>query len=50
MNIYVRHGNHPINFQGLYEVAGKLKGPLYMKDDGYNLLKISAPLPLREIY
>jgi hypothetical protein len=25
MNIYVQHGNHSINFQGLYEVARKLK-------------------------
>ncbi len=27
MNIYVRHGNYSINFQGQYEVARKLKGP-----------------------
>jgi hypothetical protein len=50
MNIHVRHGYHSINFQGLYEVAQKLKEPLYKRDDGKNLLKISAPLPLRGTY
>jgi hypothetical protein len=33
MNIYVRHGNYSINFQGQYEVAQKLKGPFYKRDD-----------------
>jgi hypothetical protein len=33
MNIYVRHGNYSINFQGQYEVAGKLKGAFYKRDD-----------------
>jgi hypothetical protein len=33
MNIYVRHGNYSINFQGQYEVARKLKGPSYKRDD-----------------
>jgi hypothetical protein len=33
MNIYVRHGNYSINFQGQYEVARKLKGPYYKRDD-----------------
>jgi hypothetical protein len=50
MNVYVRHGNHSIHFQGLYEVAQKLKGSLYKRDDGLNLLKILVPLPLRGIY
>jgi hypothetical protein len=27
-NISVRHGNYTVNFQGPYEVAWKLKGPL----------------------
>jgi hypothetical protein len=27
-NIFVRHGNYSVNFQGSYEVAWKLKGPL----------------------
>ncbi len=28
MNIYGRYGNYIVNFQGSYEVAQKLKGPL----------------------
>jgi hypothetical protein len=28
MNIYGRHGNFIVDFQGSYEVAQKLKGPL----------------------
>jgi hypothetical protein len=28
MNIYGRYGNYIVNFQGSYEVAEKLKGPL----------------------
>jgi hypothetical protein len=28
MNIYGRHGNYIVDFQGSYEVAWKLKGPL----------------------
>jgi hypothetical protein len=28
MNVYGRHGNYSVNFQGSYEVARKLKGPL----------------------
>jgi hypothetical protein len=28
MNIYGRHGNYIVDFQGSYEVARKLKGPL----------------------
>jgi hypothetical protein len=28
MNIYGRHGNYLVDFQGYYKVAGKLKGPL----------------------
>ncbi len=27
-NIFVRRGNYSVNFQGPYEVARKLKGPL----------------------
>jgi thiamine phosphate synthase YjbQ (UPF0047 family) len=27
-NIFVRHSNYSVNFQGPYEVARKLKGPL----------------------
>jgi hypothetical protein len=33
MNINVRHGNYSIYFQGQYEVAWKLKGPFYKRDD-----------------
>ncbi len=33
MNIYVRNGNYSINIQGQYEVAQKLKGPFYKRDD-----------------
>ncbi len=33
MNIYVRHGNYSINFQGQYEVVRKLKEPFYKRDD-----------------
>jgi hypothetical protein len=33
MNIYVRHDNYSINFQGQYEMAWKLKGPFYKRDD-----------------
>jgi hypothetical protein len=38
MNIYVRHGNHSINFKGLYEVARKLKVffTLLIKNYRYN--------------
>ncbi len=32
--MYVRHGNHSFNFQGLYKVAQKLKGPNKI-DDGW---------------
>jgi hypothetical protein len=28
MNIYGRHGNYIVDFQGSYEVVWKLKGPL----------------------
>ncbi len=28
MNIYGRHGNYIVDFQGFFEVARKLKGPL----------------------
>ncbi len=31
--MYVWHGNYSINFQGQYEVAGKLKGAFYKRDD-----------------
>jgi hypothetical protein len=48
-NSFVRRGNYSVNFQGLYEVARKLKGPL-TRGDGQNQLKISAPLPERETY
>jgi hypothetical protein len=33
MNIYVRHGNYSISFQGHYEVAWKLKGYFDKRDD-----------------
>jgi hypothetical protein len=29
----VRHCNYSFNFQGQYEVARKLKGPFYKRDD-----------------
>jgi hypothetical protein len=33
MNIYVRHGNYSINFQGQYEVVWTIKEPFYKRDD-----------------